>query len=110
MNAGTTPKLTASANESISSPIFEVAFEQPGDATVERVQIAGRPANAIASVGRSSWANFTAVKAETDRRDSHRAGQETHADGRPFDAGSSWQLGKDRFAADRSLSEQDWRR
>ena len=60
MSAGATPKFTASASESISSPIFEVALSSRADPAVEGVEDGGDARNAIASVGRSSRANFTA--------------------------------------------------
>ena len=60
MNAGATPKFTASASESISSPIFDVAFSSRAMRPSSASRIAATARNAIASVGRSSSANFTA--------------------------------------------------
>ena len=60
MNAGATPKFTASASESISSPIFDVALSIRAMRPSSASRIAATARNAIASVGRLSSANFTA--------------------------------------------------
>ena len=68
MNAGTTPKLTASANESISSPIFDVALSTRATRPSSASSTAASTSSAIAQVARflidrlGSWAYFTAVK------------------------------------------------
>ena len=62
MNAGATPKFTASASESISSPIFDVALSNRAMRPSRASRIAAMARNAIASVGRLSSANLTADK------------------------------------------------
>ena len=61
MNAGATPKFTASASESISAPIREVAFRIRAMRPSRASRIAATARNAIASVGRLSSAIFTEV-------------------------------------------------
>ena len=61
MNAGATPKFTASASESISSPIREVALRIRAMRPSSASRIAATARNAIASVGRLSSAIFTDV-------------------------------------------------
>ncbi len=59
MKAGATPKFTASASESISSPIFEVALSIRAVRPSRASRIAATANSAIASVGLPSSANFT---------------------------------------------------
>ena len=67
MNAGTTPKLTASASESISSPIRDVALSTRATRPSSASSTAASTRSAIAHVARLSidrllsWAYFTAV-------------------------------------------------
>ena len=61
MNAGATPKFTASASESISSPIRDVALSTRATRPSSASRIAAAASSAIASVGRPSRANFTDV-------------------------------------------------
>ena len=60
MNAGATPKFTASASESISSPIFDVRIEHAGGAPVEGVEDGRAREQRHRLSGLSSSANFTA--------------------------------------------------
>jgi hypothetical protein len=62
MNAGATPKFTASASESISSPIREVALSNRAIRPSSASRMAAAAISAIDSVGRWSSANFTAVR------------------------------------------------
>ena len=61
MNAGATPKFTASASESISSPIREVALRMRAMRPSSASRMAATARNAIASVGRLSNAILTEV-------------------------------------------------